>query len=264
MRVVSARVHLAFDLGGKWHAASLARSVAHPCRRAAPRRTRRRAAYDAATMPVFRHAAVFDSQGVEFALDEAGRLVSFETEFGAAVDRAPQLDNASGYRFVYCDGHCERFYMAVLAFPPAKRGRAMMTADLAFALLMNRTSAYYQANPPVYMTYDEHTHVSAPTLGRTQDIDRSIAVRVADNVAVMRDLPNGGERTGPGVSDRRVFRSDFEVQVSDILPTSNASTSRSTADVRLPSRFAGAGPDRERGDSVQQLLGRTLRARFDR
>jgi hypothetical protein len=72
----------------------------------------------------------------------------------------------------------------------------MLTPDLAFALLINRTTAYYTANPPVYMTYTERTHVSAPTLGRTQDIDRSVAVRVADNVAVMRDLPNGEQRVG--------------------------------------------------------------------
>ncbi len=72
----------------------------------------------------------------------------------------------------------------------------MLTPDLAFALLINRTTAFYSANPPVYMTYTEHTHVSAATLGRTQDIDRSVAVRVADNVAVMRDLPNGEQRVG--------------------------------------------------------------------
>jgi hypothetical protein len=72
----------------------------------------------------------------------------------------------------------------------------MMTADLALALLINRTSAYYEANPPAYMTYVEHTHVNAPTLGRTQDINRSVAVRVADDFAVMRDLPNGSEKTG--------------------------------------------------------------------
>jgi len=72
----------------------------------------------------------------------------------------------------------------------------MMTPDLALAILINRTSAYYQANPPAYMTYVERTHVSAPTLGRTQDIDRSIAVRVADDFAVMQDLPNGSARTG--------------------------------------------------------------------
>lgn len=72
----------------------------------------------------------------------------------------------------------------------------MMTADLAFALLINRTSQFYRANPPLYMTYTEHTHVSAPSLGRAQDIDRSIAVRIADDFAVMRDLPDGEWRSG--------------------------------------------------------------------
>jgi hypothetical protein len=72
----------------------------------------------------------------------------------------------------------------------------MMTADLAFALLINRTSTFYEANPPIYMTYVEQTHVSAPTLGRAQDINRSIAVRVADDFAIMKDLPNGEQRTG--------------------------------------------------------------------
>lgn len=72
----------------------------------------------------------------------------------------------------------------------------MMTADLALALLINRTSEYYKANPPAYMTYLEHTRVTAPTVGRAQDIDRSVAVRVADNYAVMQDLPNGSQRTG--------------------------------------------------------------------
>jgi len=72
----------------------------------------------------------------------------------------------------------------------------MIPPDLAFAILINRTSDYYQAHPPTYMTYTEHTHVTAPSLGRAQDVNRSIAVRVADNFAVMQDLPNGGHRTG--------------------------------------------------------------------
>jgi hypothetical protein len=72
----------------------------------------------------------------------------------------------------------------------------MMTADLAFAILVNRTTAFFQANPPVYMTYTERTHVSAATLGRSQDINRSVAVRVADDFAVMQDLPQGAQRTG--------------------------------------------------------------------
>ncbi len=72
----------------------------------------------------------------------------------------------------------------------------MMSADLAFALLINRTSASFAASPPAYMTYVEQTHVSAPALGRTQEINRSVAVRVADDLAVMKDLPDGSERTG--------------------------------------------------------------------
>jgi hypothetical protein len=72
----------------------------------------------------------------------------------------------------------------------------MIPPDLAFALLINRTTAYYRSHVPQYMTYTERTHVSAPTLGRAQDINRSVAVRVADNFAVMHDLPNGGDRTG--------------------------------------------------------------------
>src|ERR1700761_8890818 len=73
---------------------------------------------------------------------------------------------------------------------------SMMTPDLALALLINRTSAYYDAHPPGYMTYVERTHVRAQGIGRTQDIDRSVAVRVADNYAAMKDLPNGEQRVG--------------------------------------------------------------------
>jgi hypothetical protein len=72
----------------------------------------------------------------------------------------------------------------------------MMLPDVALALLIDRAADFYQASPPVYMTYTEHTRVTAPSLGRSQEINRSIAVRVADDYAVMRDLPNGGERVG--------------------------------------------------------------------
>jgi hypothetical protein len=86
--------------------------------------------------------------------------------------------------------------VAVPVFPPSKQHAAMLPADLALALLINRTAAYYQANAPAYMTYVEQTHVSAPSLGRSQDINRSVAVRVADDFAVMQDLPTGARRTG--------------------------------------------------------------------
>ncbi|MDQ2872807.1 MAG: hypothetical protein M3R35_06730 [Candidatus Eremiobacteraeota bacterium] len=72
----------------------------------------------------------------------------------------------------------------------------MILPDVAFALLANRTATAYQNGQPPYITYRERTHVSAPSLGRTQDINRSVKVRVADDTAVMQDLPNGGQRTG--------------------------------------------------------------------
>lgn len=72
----------------------------------------------------------------------------------------------------------------------------MIPADQAFIDVWNRTAVAYTQDPPAFITYDEYTHASAPSLGRSQDINRSVQVRQADNFAVMRDLPNGGERTG--------------------------------------------------------------------
>lgn len=72
----------------------------------------------------------------------------------------------------------------------------MLPVDLAFAQIVNATTAAYLSNPPVYMSYRERTHILAPSLGREQEIDRSVMVRVADDFAIMRDLPNGGERIG--------------------------------------------------------------------
>lgn len=70
----------------------------------------------------------------------------------------------------------------------------MLSPDVALALLINRTAQAYNSGAPPYITYQERTHVSGSN--RTQDINRSVAVRVSDNYAVMQDLPNGGERTG--------------------------------------------------------------------
>ena len=70
----------------------------------------------------------------------------------------------------------------------------MISPDIALALLINRTAQAYNSGTPPYITYHERTHVSSAN--RSQDINRSVAVRVSDNFAVMQDLPNGGERTG--------------------------------------------------------------------
>lgn len=71
----------------------------------------------------------------------------------------------------------------------------MLSPDLALALLINRTGQAYTASPPAYISYIERSHITA-SIGRAQDINRSVVVRQADNFAVMKDLPNGQERTG--------------------------------------------------------------------
>jgi hypothetical protein len=72
----------------------------------------------------------------------------------------------------------------------------MIPADLALAQLINKTAQAYVSNAPAYITYTERTRVSAPSLGRSQEINRYVAVRQADDYAVMQDLPAGAQRTG--------------------------------------------------------------------
>lgn len=72
----------------------------------------------------------------------------------------------------------------------------MLPPDVALVQLINRTAAAYVQNAPAYITYTEHTHISATGLNRTQDINRAVAVRQADDFAVMQDLPQGAKRAG--------------------------------------------------------------------
>ena len=176
------------------------------------------------------------------------------------MDRAAQLDDPCCQRFVDFDGHSKRSYRPGTSH---KLLGAMMTADLAFAILINRTSAFYKANPPVYMTYTEHTHVSAPTLGRAQDIDRSIAVRVADDFAVMQDLPNGGHRTGQAFPIVAYFDplSAFQFSYFANLKRVDITLERGAP---LFLAIPAARSERQRRRSIQQLLGGALRAGFNR
>jgi hypothetical protein len=68
--------------------------------------------------------------------------------------------------------------------------------DLALAMLIDRTTQVYQQHQPVYIVYTEMTHVSAPSLGRSQEMDRHVIARNADDEAVMQDVPNGGPYVG--------------------------------------------------------------------
>ena len=139
----------------------------------------------------------------------------------------------------------------------------MIPADLAFAMLINRTSQYYQANPPQYMTYTERTHVTAAGLGRAQDINRSVAVRVADNFAVMQDLPNGGTRTGQAFPIIAYFD---PLSVFQFSYFANLKRVDITLQRGKPLYLATPPPDheRERRRAVQQLLELTLCRRLYR
>lgn len=73
----------------------------------------------------------------------------------------------------------------------------MVGADLALAALINRCANAYETTMPPYMTFREHTHIAISGFGgRMKDIDRQISVRVADDYAVMQDLPQGATRVG--------------------------------------------------------------------
>ena len=119
-----------------------------------------------------------------------------EAQFGTAMDRATELDDAREDGFGRFNDHKAPIPEGVAAFPVANENAEMIIPDVALAMLVNRTAQAYVSGTPAYMTYRETTRISAPSMGRAQDIDRSVAVRVADNFAVMRDLPDGGERTG--------------------------------------------------------------------
>ncbi len=72
----------------------------------------------------------------------------------------------------------------------------MISADAALVQLINRTATAYVQNAPAFITYRERTRITAPSLGRAQEINRFVQVRQADDYAVMQDLPQGAQRTG--------------------------------------------------------------------
>ena len=83
--------------------------------------------------------------------------------------------------------------------------------------------------------------MTAPTLGRAQSIDRSIAVRAADNFAVMQDLPNGEQRTGQAFPIVAYF-DPFPASVSATLPISSESISLYSAANRGSFRYPSPIP----------------------
>jgi hypothetical protein len=67
-----------------------------------------------------------------------------------------------------------------------------LTPDIAFERAANAAAARW-VQRPAYVTYVERTHIEAPRVHRKQDVDRRVMVRTADDLAILKDLPNGGE-----------------------------------------------------------------------
>jgi hypothetical protein len=67
-----------------------------------------------------------------------------------------------------------------------------LTPDVAFEQVANAAAARW-ATRPAYVTYVARTHIEAPRVNRKQDVDRRVVVRTADDLAILKDLPNGGE-----------------------------------------------------------------------
>src|SRR5581483_7301034 len=143
-----------------------------------------------------RRPAMLDAEPLQFGLDQRLRARLLEAQLRVAVDRAPQFDHArenAGSR--KNSRHSSRIGKGARQALPRKQ-TAMLPPDVALVQLINRTAAAFAQNAPAYITYVEHTHISSPGMNRTQDINRSVQVRQADDFAVMQDLPHGAERTG--------------------------------------------------------------------
>jgi hypothetical protein len=74
---------------------------------------------------------------------------------------------------------------------------AALTPDVAFEQASNAAAARWAARP-AFVTYVSHTHVEAPSAHQSVNIDRLVTVRSADDVAILQDLPSGGQSIAHG------------------------------------------------------------------
>jgi hypothetical protein len=121
--------------------------------------------------------------------------------------------------------------------------RAMVPPEVAFQHAANAAAAVYEKAPP-FVTYRVLTHVSAPSLGKSRDVLRDVAVRTSDDVAVIQDLPQGANNLAHGFPITPVFDalSYFELSwkvgyhtevssyVHDVTPLTYGDVSSSDAD----------------------------------
>lgn len=88
----------------------------------------------------------------------------------------------------------------------------MISADVAFRQCSNAAYVAVQ-HAPAYLTYRSTVHVSVPALKRDREVIRSVALRTADDVAILHDLPRGREQVAHGFPLPASFDalSDFEI-----------------------------------------------------
>ena len=71
-----------------------------------------------------------------------------------------------------------------------------LTPDVAFEQAANAAAAAY-ASRPAYVTYVTHTHIAAPSISQSVDINRSVMTRSSDDLAILQDLPKGAQTVAP-------------------------------------------------------------------
>ena len=120
----------------------------------------------------------------------------------------------------------------------------MVPPEIAFQHAANRAAAIYAAAPP-FVTYRVATHVSAPSLGKSRDVLRDVAVRTSDDLAVIQDLPQGANALAHGFPVTPVFdalsyfqlswkvgmHTDVSAFVHDVKPLVYTDPKQSEADV---------------------------------
>ncbi|GAC1305317.1 MAG: hypothetical protein NVSMB21_06830 [Vulcanimicrobiaceae bacterium] len=139
------------------------------------------------------------------------------------------------------------------------RRSATITPDIAFQRAANAAAAEIE-RAPAFVTYRVVTHVSAPAIGKHREVERSVAVRTSDDLAVLQDLPRGANTLAHGFPITPSFDAlsyftlswkvgahmEFSSYVHDVTPLRYAENAPSQADVvvfRLRQYRAEYAPD---------------------
>ena len=116
-----------------------------------------------------------------------------------------------------------------------------LTADIAFQQAANAAAARYDARP-AFITYVTHTHVEAPSIRQTADVNRRVIVRTSDDKAILQDLPRGAQTIGPAFPISPAFDALSYFRISTRMGTQKRITTDLTGPFGngpiIPLRFA--------------------------